>query len=322
MPMPRVLAYTLRPLAELSVIGSYGRGGYALNAPFFKDDLPNLTGSTFLITGAGSGLGLATANLLDARGASLVLVGRSVDKLQAAAANLAHAECLSCDLADLDSVRALAQSLGDRPLAGLVHNAGLIAHSRELTREGHERTFATHVLGPFLLSHLLAENLRQANGRIVWVSSGGMYTQKFDLERAQGLSGRWDGVVAYAQHKRAQVMLSEGFARAFGPAIISNAMHPGWVDTPGVASGLPRFYRWMRPLLRTPERGADTIAWLCAAPLERTTTSHFYLDRRPRRTSLMPGTRPTEADLQALWELCRNMTKSGEILPSISTNQP
>jgi NAD(P)-dependent dehydrogenase (short-subunit alcohol dehydrogenase family) len=201
-------------------------------------------------------------------------------------------------------VRALAAAAPDR-LDVLVHNAGLMSHTPEITAEGHAHTFATHVLGPFLLTHLLADRLRAARGRVIWVSSGGMYTQHLDLARAAGLDGRpWDGVVAYAQQKRAQVLLSESFADLLAPEATSHAMHPGWVDTPGVADALPRFHRWLGPLLRTPAEGADTLVWLTGAPVAGETTGRFWLDRRARRTEILPGTRHDARDRRALWELC------------------
>jgi len=180
---------------------------------------------------------------------------------------------------------------------------------RALTPEGHESAFATHVLAPFLMSQRLAANLAaQPAGRLVWVSSGGMYTQKLDLAKAQALVGDYDGVKAYAQHKRAQVLLSGLFARALAPTVTSNAMHPGWVDTPGVERGIPAFHRKMRRFLRTPDEGADTIVWLCAAPRLGATTGGFFLDRKARRSEIVPGTRHSEADKQALWELCGALT--------------
>lgn len=315
--MPRALAHILRPLAELSVVGSYGRGGHALSAPFFDPaDSPRLDGRTILITGATSGIGLEASHILAARGATLLLVGRSPDKLQAVAQAIPGALTFRCDLSSLADVRTLAAALPPR-LDVLVHNAGLIGHERHLTPEGHEHTFATHVLSPFLLTHLLADRLRASRGRVIWVSSGGMYTQKLDLDRAQALTGPWDGVRAYAQHKRAQVLLSECFDRILAPEATSHAMHPGWVDTPGVAVGLPRFHRWMRGLLRTPAQGADTIAWLCGTPSVEGRSGRFWLDRRPRRTELFPGTHHDESDREALWELCAKLTNTPCQFPRI-----
>ena len=100
---------------------------------------------------------------------------------------------------------------------------------------------------------------------IVTMSSGGMYSQRFDLGALEARPDRYDGVVAYARAKRAQLVLADAWAARFAPAqVASYAMHPGWVDTPGLADGLPRFRALVRPLLRTPEEGADTAVWLAA----------------------------------------------------------
>ena len=81
-------------------------------------------------------------------------------------------------------------------------------------------------------------------------------------------------------------------------------MHPGWADTPGVQSSLPRFYRVTRPLLRTPAEGADTIVWLGAAAEPASRSGLFWHDRRPRPVYLLPRTRETSAERVSLWAQC------------------
>jgi hypothetical protein len=81
-------------------------------------------------------------------------------------------------------------------------------------------------------------------------------------------------------------------------------MHPGWADTPGIRSSLPRFYRATRPLLRTPAQGADTIVWLGAAGEPAHDSGRFWHDRRSRPVHLLPWTRETPADRVSLWEQC------------------
>jgi dehydrogenase/reductase SDR family member 12 len=126
---------------------------------------------------------------------------------------------------------------------------------------------------------------------VITVSSGGMYTQRLDPAILQLPASRYRGVTAYAKAKRAQVALSREWAHRFaGTGVAFHAMHPGWVDTPGMAAALPGFRRLTRPILRTPEEGADTIVWLAAMPPERLGSGHFWHDRRPRPEHLVPHT--------------------------------
>jgi len=95
-------------------------------------------------------------------------------------------------------------------------------------------------------------------------------------------------------------------------------MHPGWADTPGVQASLPRFRRVMRPLLRSPEQGADTIAWLAGAPESLAGNGQFWLDRRPRATTVLPWTRPTAAEGESLWRWCTLHTGARGVLERTS----
>jgi hypothetical protein len=97
------------------------------------------------------------------------------------------------------------------------------------------------------------------------------------------------------------VVLNEQWARRY-PAPVFQAMHPGWADTPGVVTSLPTFHRIVGPLLRTPAQGADTIVWLAAAPQGARGSGRFWLDRAPRGTVRLPGTRTSPARAAALWD--------------------
>ena len=182
--------------------------------------------------------------------------------------------------------------------------------TRALSPDGIELTFATNVLGPFLLTNLLLPLLeRSAPARIINVSSGGMYTQRIRVDDLQSARGEFDGATAYARAKRAQVILTELWARRLeGSGVVVHAMHPGWADTPGVETSLPRFYRLTRPLLRTPEQGADTIVWLGAADEPGRSTGRFWHDRRPRPTHLLPWTRETRQEREQLWARCAQLS--------------
>jgi dehydrogenase/reductase SDR family protein 12 len=79
-------------------------------------------------------------------------------------------------------------------------------------------------------------------------------------------------------------------------------VHPGWADTPGLAESLPRFQALLRPLLRSPEQGVDTIVWLAAADAPLRCTGRLWHDRRVRPFHLLRRTRESASDRAALWD--------------------
>jgi NAD(P)-dependent dehydrogenase (short-subunit alcohol dehydrogenase family) len=267
------------------------------------------------VTGANSGIGYETALALADLGAEVVLLCRSRERGEQAAERVRQqtgnprVSVEVVDLSDLASVRAAAARLSAAPVDVLVHNAGALPDERIETPDGLELTLATHVVGPFLLTRLLRASLEKSpEARVVWVSSGGMYTRRLQLEDPNWTRRDYDGVIAYAETKRAQVVLSELWAEELrGSPIAVNAMHPGWADTPAVKSSLPRFHRITRNILRTPAEGADTVVWLAACPSLRS-TGRFFFDREERRTHLLPFTRETVRDRRALWRLCERLS--------------
>jgi NAD(P)-dependent dehydrogenase (short-subunit alcohol dehydrogenase family) len=192
-----------------------------------------------------------------------------------------------CDVSDLDAVSDWCVDFARRvpALDGLVHNAGLMPKERIVTREGHEVQLATHSLGPHLMTERLLPLLRAARGAsVVFVSSGGMYSTALvvdDLESRE----QYNGVRTYARTKRMQVVLADSWARRLaGTDVLFESMHPGWVDTPGVAEYLPRFRVITGPLLRDVADGADTAVWLVATrPASK--PGHFWHDRAQRPTT-------------------------------------
>jgi NAD(P)-dependent dehydrogenase (short-subunit alcohol dehydrogenase family) len=142
-----------------------------------------------------------------------------------------------------------------------------------------------------------------------------VYAQRISVNDLQNARGTYDGAKAYARTKRGQVILTELWAGALAPCgIVVHAMHPGWSDTPGVSTSLPRFYKLTKPLLRSPAQGADTIVWLCAADEAGRSTGKFWHDRTPRPTHRFAGTRETAEEREALWsELCRYSGWSGTL---------
>jgi dehydrogenase/reductase SDR family member 12 len=309
----------LDTVLDRTVVAGYTNVGYALRSRGWHDGaLRSMSGKSVLVTGATSGLGLAAAEGFARLGAHVWLVARDEQRGEQARARIAEhcdsgeARLELCDLAKLSSVRDLAGRLNARAdrLDVLVHNAGVLSEQRTLTEDGIELTFAVNVVAPFLLTRLLSGMLAaSAPSRIVTVSSGGMYAQRLHTDDLQNARGEFSGTTAYARTKRAQVLLTELWAQRLSDrGIVAHAMHPGWADTPGVSASLPRFYRATRPLLRSPDQGADTIVWLGAADEPARSTGGFWHDRRRRPTSLVPWTRETAADRDALWRECERLT--------------
>lgn len=307
----RALSWVIDP----TIVLSFDRTGFAIHSlAFDPDDLDvDLSGRRCVVTGANSGIGYETALALADLGAAVHLLCRSRARGEEAVARIREAtgnprvHLEQVDMSDLTSVDAVGRRLQAVPVDVLVHNAGLLPGHRIETADGLELTFATHVVGPFRLTQLLRPALeRSSDGRIVWVSSGGMYAQRLALDDPNWERRSYDGITAYAETKRAQVVLSELWAEELGGTrIVSNAMHPGWADTPAVRESLPRFHRVTRAILRTPAEGADTVVWLAAAPAARDWTGRFFLDRTPRRTHFVPWTREGSDDRKRLWALCR-----------------
>lgn len=295
----------------------WSRVGFAARARTWSDEelRPGvLEGEHVVLTGATSGIGEAAAHRLAGLGAVVHLVGRSQTKVEAVAGKIRaqHPDAALarhvCDVADLDAVRRLGNDLRESGarLHALLHNAGTMAERRTESPQGHELTLATHVLGPFLLTRLLADRLRPG-GRVVFMSSGGMYAQPVvvdDLEHRRDYSG----TVAYARTKRMQVDLTPVWNHELPGDATAHAMHPGWADTPGVARHLPGFRAVSRTILRTPAEGADTLVWLAAAQSPRANGGAFWQDRARRPTAYLGRNATTHHDVRHLWRFCTAAT--------------
>ena len=267
------------------------------------------SGRTMVLTGGTSGIGEAAARQLHALGAHLVVVGRSNqklvrlrDQLEKAGSGRVHTE--RADLSLTSDIRNLAARINRRfgRIDVLINNAGALFNRYGRTVEGNEKTLATNLLGPYLLTRLLLPSLQAAGeGRVINVASGGMYTQGIRLDALQSDPEAHDGPAAYARAKRGLVILTGLWAQQWAPqGIRVHAMHPGWVDTPGLEKALPAFHRQLSRWLRTSAQGADTIVWLAASPDAGRASGQFWLDRKIRATHVFPGTRESSYDRRAL----------------------
>ena len=316
-----MLARTFDAALDASVVLSFDRTGFRRHARRFRaSDLDaDLSGRGCLVTGANAGLGRAVAAGLARRGARVGLLcrsearGREAERSLRAQTGSREVFYEPLDVSDLRSVRRCGARLAGERVDVLVHNAGVLPAAREETPQGLELTFATHVVGPWLLTHVLESGLRRAGtARVVFVSSGGMYTARLSCDDVAWRERAYDGVAAYAQTKRMQVVLAELLAKRLAPSgAVVHAMHPGWAETPGVERSLPHFFRVMRRRLRTPDEGADTALWLAVAERPGRVTGRFWFDRREVATQLLPWTREPSGERERLLALVERSAALG-----------
>jgi NAD(P)-dependent dehydrogenase (short-subunit alcohol dehydrogenase family)/carbon monoxide dehydrogenase subunit G len=305
-------------LPELS---RFTRLGYRLGRKRFHPMSASVQGKHMVVTGASAGLGYATALELGKRGANLTLVMRNPDKAEQIVTDLQREtgnKSIRYELADLSlmaDVDELVKRLCKRgkPIDVLVNNAGALFNPRDETAEGLEQSYALLLLSPYRLTEGLKPLLKKAEApRVINVVSGGMYTQKLEVDALLNEDGdKYSGSIAYAREKRALMVLTEEWARDWADeGIVVNAMHPGWADTPGVQSALPEFRSVMRTVLRSAQEGADTIVWLAVATEAGEVSGKLFLDREVRRTHLLKRTRESESERRKLLEFLTLQTKA------------
>ena len=308
---------------DAAVVPGFSKIGYAIRKrlgnwqPISSFDL---RGKTVVITGPTSGLGEQVARQLALTGANLVLVARNEEKCARVIAEITPL-CtgntpvfVRAEMGDLESVRSACTAIQQKitHIDVLIHNAGALLNTRQVSPQGIEQTIASHVVGPFLMTTLLLPQLK--GGRVVTVSSGGMYSSglpEFDKGGTLEMPAhKYGGSKQYAIAKRAQVTLTEMWATRV-PQTEFVSMHPGWADTPGVQESIPGFRRVTAPILRTAIEGADTIAWLAAVSPLPGRNGTFWSDREIRPTHKTPQSKKldTESNRLALWQYVENLSK-------------
>lgn len=280
----------------------------------------DLSGRVCVVTGANTGIGKEIARGLALARATVVMAVRDEQKGEAARAEVVADTCnervevMRVDTSSQASIRAFAAELSRRheKLHVLVNNAGVWPTERQVSVDGIEMTWATNVLGYYLLTVLLLDHLKASKpARVVNVASA--LARGLDLTDVQYARRAFDGTAAYAQSKQADRMLTWALDRRLeGTGVTANAVHPGLVATElarhftgviGAAAG-----PFLRLFARTPAQGADTAVWVAAADENERSSGNYYVSRKIKKCGFRD-----EAQVEALWRLCGEMT--GERVP-------
>ena len=325
-------------LLEKTVVPSFSSLGSSIRSRVYEWQALeeySLSDRVVVITGATSGIGEAGAHRFAQLGATLVLVARNQEKTEKLIESLKQSSGNTdihgayADLGKQQEVKRVAEEIAAQwpAINVLIHNAGALFNERKRADNGVDLSVELMVSTPYLLTGLLLNNLKTATAgrttghknsaqlpsRVLTMSSGGMYTQPLNVERLEMRDENYNGTRQYARAKRAQVILNELWAEKV-PAdqVVFHALHPGWVNTPGITDALPGFSKVLGPmgLLRSADTGADTMVWLCVDDAATRCSGKFWHDRRVRSIDMTDKTRKadTPAERDALWRWCETQT--------------
>jgi retinol dehydrogenase-12 len=260
--------------------------------------MDDLEGKSFVITGANTGIGRATALALAQRGASrIVVASRSRERTESVLAELraAHTrmevDFVALDLGELDAVKRAADTLleRDRPIDVLIDNAG-VAGVRGQTKDGFELAFGTNHLGHFVWTEkLLPLVARAPQGRVVIVASAGHYRARaIDWEVLRGTSRTVSAFPEYCVSKLCNVLYAKELARRLERTKITTySLHPGGVASDIWQRRLGPFAALLKLFLISNEQGAKTQAW-CATDASLASESGLYYDKcQPKQPSTL-----------------------------------
>jgi NAD(P)-dependent dehydrogenase (short-subunit alcohol dehydrogenase family) len=272
----------------------------------------SLQGKVVLVTGPTAGIGREISLALARQGAELVLGCRDLGRGRRTAEELralpgvGSVEVMQVDTSSRRSIREFAKAFrAARPrLDVLVNNAGISQGERKTSVDGLELTFATNVLGYFLLTNELLALLRaSAPARVVNVASA--FASDLDLDDLQFERRPFDGMKVYAQTKACNRLWTWALARRLaGTRVTANAMTPGFVPGTELSRDMPPPIRAMFSTRsgRTVAEGADTAVWLASSPEVDGITGKFFADRHERSCEFR-----NEADEERLWSICERL---------------
>ena len=242
-----------------------------------------MKGKVCVVTGANRGLGKATAAMLAQLGATVILACRDQHRGEAAKADILSAtrnsnvELMLVDLSTQESIRQMARDFAARHerLDALMNIAAVYKARRVLTPDGLEMMFATNHLGPFLLTHLLLDQLkRSAPSRIVVVTAPSTTPLHFDdLQGEKQFRSLW----AFGQSKMANLLFTYELARRLeGTGVTVNAVHPGLMKTNLMREALLPLRLFSQIGAQPPEKAAAALVYLASSPDVAGVTGKFF----------------------------------------------
>jgi retinol dehydrogenase-12 len=279
----------------------------------------SMAGKVCLVTGSTAGIGKVTAAVLAAQGAELIISGRNQDKAMQTVQEIKDAtgnekvSYLLADLSALDQVREMARSFLEihSRLDLLVNNAGAFFNSRINTRFGVEKTLLVNHLGPFLLTNLLLELIKESTpARIVNVSSEGHRQGNLNFEDL-GFDKGYFGMKAYGRSKLANILFTYELAqRLEGTGVTVNALHPGHIATDMWKTSFPVIgpaLKWfMSRIALSPEEGAQNTIYLATSPDVAEITGKYFIEYKPAQSSAISYDRDISA---RLWDISKELVR-------------
>jgi retinol dehydrogenase-12 len=285
--------------------------------------MPSMDGRVALVTGATGGIAKAVAAALAREGATVVVVGRSQARAEEAVRAIRSAvpdaklETIACDLSVQDSIRSASREFLSRHdrLDVLVNAAGVFRKERQVTPDGLELTFATNVMGYFVLTNLLVDALKRAaattgEARIVNISSkysSPFSVTKLDFGDLQTEKGEYSFLRSTPQTMLARVLFTQELAeRLRGTGVVVNAVHPGLVKHTALLQDVGGPFRWMTNTFgNSAEKGAETVVWLATSREAAAVSGKLWAKRKELRT---PGMGSDPQARKRLWDECARLS--------------
>ncbi|WKK83165.2 SDR family NAD(P)-dependent oxidoreductase [Marivirga arenosa] len=266
---------------------------------------------TIAITGATSGIGLATSEALLEKGNKLFFLVRNVDKAKNIISDWKQKENVSiieCDLADLKSVKKASQTLLEKTdhLDVLINNAGGTFQERKESKDGFELHLAVNHLGHFLLTKQIFTLLEKSNTKVINVSSEAHRAAKPDWSDLN-LKNKYSAILGYANAKLYNILFTKSLV---DKGISSYALHPGVINS-GFGDSLPSVLKIMwnlgKPFMKTTREGASTSIYLATNELSADKNGEYFKDKKVKKATSLAN---SSAARERLWEESEKMIAS------------